>query len=195
MNLQLVLLIIYSVALVAIGLWIARLVRGSADFFVAGRSLSATLVFSTVLASNIGAGATIGATGRAYFDGISAWWWNGSSAIGSIFLACFIGPRIWRVAKKHNLFTTGDFLELRYSALVRGLVTCLIWLGTLSIFAGQLIAGASVLAVVAGVPRWAGTMISAVVVTTTFMAGGLLGTVWVNVVQLTVLLAGFIVAV
>src|SRR5262245_57541980 len=94
-----------------------------------------------------------------------------------------------------NLLTTGDFLELRYGALVRALATWLIWLGTLSIFAGQLIAGASVLSVVAGVPRWLGTMISAVVVTTTFMAGGLFGTVWVNVVQLTVLLAGFLIAI
>ncbi|PYR68780.1 MAG: sodium:solute symporter [Acidobacteria bacterium] len=179
MNLHLALLIAYSVALVAIGLSIARLVKGSADFFVAGRSLTAPLLFATVLASNIGAGATIGATGRGYFDGISAWWWNGSSAIGSIFLAYFIGPRIWRAAKKHNLFTTGDFLELRYGALVPG----------------QLIAGAAVLSVVAGVPRWEGTIISAIVVTITFMAGGLLGTVWVNVVQLSVLAAGFAVAV
>ena len=112
-----------------------------------------------------------------------------------MFLAFFIGPRIWRVAKAHNLFTTGDFLELRYSALVRGVVTLLIWLGTLSIFAGQLIAGAAVLEVVAGIPRWEGTMISAFVVTTTFMAGGLIGTAWINVVQLAVLLSGFIVAV
>jgi solute:Na+ symporter, SSS family len=176
-------------------MWIARFVRGSADFFVAGRSLSAPLLFTTVLASNIGAGATIGATGRGYFDGISAWWWNGSAAIGSVFLAFFIGPRIWRAAKANNLLTTGDFLELRYGALVRALVTWLIWLGTLSIFAGQLIAGASVLSVVAGVPRWLGTIISAFVVTATFMAGGLLSTVWVNVVQLTVLLAGFLIAV
>jgi SSS family solute:Na+ symporter len=195
MNLYLTLLIVYSIGLVAIGLWIGRFVRGSADFFVAGRSLSATLLFSTVLASNIGAGATIGAAGRGYFDGISAWWWNGSAAIGSVFLAFFIGPRIWRVAKAHNLFTTGDFLELRYGALVRAVVTLLIWLGTLSIFAGQLIAGAAVLEVVAGVPRWAGAMISAAVVTTTFMAGGLIGTAWINVVQLAVLLSGFIVAV
>jgi solute:Na+ symporter, SSS family len=176
-------------------MWIARFVRGSADFFVAGRSLNAPLLFTTVLASNIGAGATIGATGRGYFDGISAWWWNGSAAIGSVFLAFFIGPRIWRAAKANNLLTTGDFLELRYGALVRALVTWLIWLGTLSIFAGQLIAGASVLSVVAGVPRWLGTIISAFVVTATFMAGGLLSTVWVNVVQLTVLLAGFLIAV
>ena len=148
-----------------------------------------------MLASNIGAGATIGATGRGYFDGISAWWWNGSAAIGSVFLAFFIGPRVWHIAKQRNLYTTGDFLELKYGSVVRGVVTLMIWLGTLSIFAGQLIAGAAVLSVVAGVPRWEGTIISAVVVTTTFMAGGLLSTVWVNVVQLTVLLAGFMVAV
>ncbi|HTI42642.1 MAG TPA: sodium:solute symporter family protein [Vicinamibacterales bacterium] len=169
--------------------------RRSADFFVAGRALTPSLLFTTILASNIGAGATIGATGRGYFDGISAWWWNGSSALGSVFLAFFVGPRIWRAAKAHNLFTTGDFLELRFGAPVRGIVTSLIWLGTLSIFAGQLIAGAAVLSVVAGVPRWEGTIISAFVVTVTFMAGGLLGTVWVNVVQLSVLMAGFAVAI
>ncbi len=176
-------------------MWISRFVRRSADFFVAGRALTPSLLFTTILASNIGAGATIGATGRGYFDGISAWWWNGSSALGSVFLAFFVGPRIWRAAKAHNLFTTGDFLELRFGALVRGIVTSLIWLGTLSIFAGQLIAGAAVLSVVAGVPRWEGTIISAFVVTVTFMAGGLLGTVWVNVVQLSILMAGFAVAI
>ena len=169
--------------------------RHSADFFVAGRSLSATLLFSTVLAANIGAGATIGAAGRGYFDGISAWWWNGAAAIGSVFLAFFIGPRVWSIAKQHNLYTTGDFLELRYGPLVRGVVTTLIWLGTLSILAGQLIAGAAVLSVVGGVPRWEGTLISAVVMTTYFMAGGLLSSAWVNAVQLVVLLTGFAVAV
>jgi SSS family solute:Na+ symporter len=52
------------VLLIAIGLGIARLVRGAGDFFVAGRRLTASLLFSTVLAANIGAGSTIGATDR-----------------------------------------------------------------------------------------------------------------------------------
>src|SRR5437868_3910607 len=89
MNLYLTLLVVYSVALVAIGVSISRLVKGSADFFVAGRALTAPLLFSTVLAS----------------------------------------------------------------------------------------------------------IISAFVVTVTFMAGGLIGTAWINVVQLTVLMAGFAIAV
>lgn len=194
MNVHLALLIVYSCGLIALGLWVARLVRTSGDFFVAGRSLTAPLIFSTVLAANIGAGSTVGAAGLAYRDGLSAWWWNGSAAIGSIFLAVWIGPRIWSIASRHGLYTAGDYLELRYGRAVRGVVTSLIWLGTLSILAGQLIAGAAVLTVVAGTPRWLGTIASAVVMTVYFMAGGLLGSAWVNAVQLVVLLGGFVVA-
>jgi len=193
-NIHLALLVGYSVGLVLIGLWIARLVQTSGDFFVAGRRLTAPLLFSTVLAANIGAGTTVGATGLAYRDGVSAWWWNGSAAIGSMFLALCIGPRIWRIASQHGLYTAGDYLELRYGGLVRGVVASLIWLGTLSILAGQLIAGAAVLTVVADMPRWAGTVVSAIVMTVYFMAGGLLSSAWVNAVQLVVLLGGFIVA-
>ena len=87
---------------------VARLVRGSSDFFVAGRKLGAPLVFVSVLASNIGAGATIGATGLGYREGISAWWWSGSAAIGSIFLALFVGPRLWRVAADHRRNMSAD---------------------------------------------------------------------------------------
>ena len=168
--------------------------RGSADFFVAGRRLSAPLIFATVLAANIGAGATVGAAGLGYKDGLSAWWWNGSAAIGSVFLALFIGPRIWKIAKEHNLYTAGDYLELRYGPAVRAIVTSLIWLGTLSILAGQLIAGAAVLTVVADVPRSTGIALSAVVMTVYFVAGGLLSSAWINAVQLVVLLGGFLIA-
>jgi solute:Na+ symporter, SSS family len=193
-NLPLLLLIVYSLLLVGIGLWIGRLVKGAGDFFVAGRKLTAPLLFSTVLAANIGAGTTIGAAGLAYNEGLGAWWWNGSAAIGSIFLAFLIGPRIWQIAKTHGLYTAGDFLEWRYSQAVRGVIASLIWIGTLFILAGQLIAGTAVLQVVAGVPRWAGALAGGVVMTTYFMAGGLLSSAWVNLVQLLVLLGGFLVA-
>ena len=111
MNPYLALLVVYAVGLTAVGLWVARLVKGSSDFFVAGRSLSAPLLFSTILAANIGAGSTVGAAGLAYSDGISAWWWNGSAAIGSIVLALWVGPKIWTLAERHGFYTVGDFLE------------------------------------------------------------------------------------
>src|SRR6187402_3909688 len=95
MNVYVALLIGYSAALTGLGLWIARRVRGPADFFVAGRKLTWPYVAATMLAANIGAGATVGATGLAYQEGISAWFWNGSAAVGSFVLAFLVAPKIW----------------------------------------------------------------------------------------------------
>ena len=191
MTAALALLLVYSILQVALGLWIGRRVRAGGDFFVAGRGLSAGLIFSTFLAANIGAGSTVGATGIAWANGLSAWWWNGSAGLGSLALAFWVGPRIWREAKAHGDLTVGDFLERHYGRPLRGLVAALIWLGTLSILAGQLIGISAVLQVAGGLPPWAGYCAGALVAVTYFVAGGLLSTAWVNRVQLILILAGF----
>ena len=90
---------------------------------MADRKLGALLLFSTVLAANIGVGSTVGAAGLGYRDGLSAWWWVGSAAVGTAILALWVGPRIWRVATEHGLYTVGDYLEHRYGGPVRALVT------------------------------------------------------------------------
>jgi len=191
---HLAILLGYSAALIGLGLWIGRRVSGTKDFFVAGRRLGPGLIFSTMLAANIGAGSTVGATGLGYRDGAAAWWWVGSAGFGSIVLAIWIGPAIRRLAERHDLRTVGDFLELRYSSTVRAVVSLLLWIGSLSILAGQLIAVAWILNVVTGLPKAAGCLIAGIVVTIYFTAGGLLTSAWVNMVQLTVKLAGFAIA-
>jgi solute:Na+ symporter, SSS family len=194
LSVHLPLLLVYCVLQIALGLWIGRRVKTAGDFFVAGRSLGPGLLFSTMVAANIGAGSTVGAAGLGYRDGIAAWWWVGSAAIGSLVLALLVGPRIRRVAAEHGLNTVGDYLEHRYGRSVRGIVSALLWFGTLAILAGQLIALAWVLNVVAGLPKWAGCLVGGVVMTIYFTAGGLLASAWVNVVQLVVMLAGFAIA-
>jgi SSS family solute:Na+ symporter len=188
---HLALVIAYAVAITALGLWTARYVRSSGDFFVAGRALGPGLVFSSMLAANIGAGATIGAAGLAYKEGLSAWWWSGSAGIGSLALAFWVGPRLWRLAKAHGFYTVGDFLEFRYGPSVRGVTAGLIAVISLVILAAQLIAGAAIVSVITGAPRWVGAIVGGAVMTIYFTAGGLLGTAWVNTLQLVVMLAGF----
>jgi SSS family solute:Na+ symporter len=194
MSLHLALLIIYSFLVVAIGIWTARYVRSSSAFFVAGRSLGPGLVFASMLAANIGAGSTVGAAGLGYRDGISAWWWVGSAGIGSLAFAGLIAPRLWSLAKQHDFYTTGDYLEFRYGPRVRALAVALVGIGALALLAGQLIAGATILNVITGAPRWAGALIGGGIMTTYFAAGGLLGSAWVNTLQLGVMLAGFVMA-
>jgi solute:Na+ symporter, SSS family len=195
LNIHLVILIAYSLGMIALGLLVARRVRSSSDFFVARRQLGPGLIFSTMLAANIGAGSTVGATSVGYTGGLAAWWWVGSAAIGSVVLAFWTGPAMRREAAAHDLRTVGDYLEYRYSAAIRGTVALLLWVGSIFILAGQLVAIGSILETVAGIASPIGCAIGGGVITAYFAAGGLQSSARVNVVQLAVKLGGFALAV
>ncbi len=184
-------LILYSALMILLGVVASRKVRASGDFFVAGRNLSAGFLFSTLLAANIGAGSTVGAAGLGYRDGLSAFWWVGSAGIGSLIMAYTVGPKIWQVARDHKLYTVGDYLEFRYNRTMRGLVALLLWFGSLTILAGQLIAIAWILNVTLGLSKPAGCLIGAAVATIYFTAGGLHSAARVNALQLVIKLVGF----
>ncbi|MBI4468718.1 MAG: sodium:solute symporter family protein [Acidobacteria bacterium] len=194
MNRYLWLLLLYSLLLIGIGVIASRKVRSAADFYVAGRSLGPGLLFSTLLAANIGASSTVGAAGLGYQYGLSAWWWVGSAGLGSLILAFVIGPRMRRLALGHGFFTFGDFLEWRYNRSVRLLAAALLWLGTLALLAAQLVGVSIILHVVAGISREIGYWMGGIVVIIYFAAGGLHSAARVNSVELAIKLAGFFAA-
>jgi SSS family solute:Na+ symporter len=114
--------------------------------------------------------------------------------MGTAALAFWVGPRVRDLAERHDFFTVGDLLEHRYGALVRAVMTALLWIATPAILAGQLIALAVVLEVVIDLPRAAGLILGGLVTTTYFTAGGLRGSAWINLLQLVALLVGLVVA-
>jgi solute:Na+ symporter, SSS family len=190
MNPYLLTLMGYSALLIAVG-WIAsRKVRNAGDFLVAGRRFGPGVIFATFLAANIGAGSTVGAAGLGYRFGLSAWWWVGSAGIGCLILSATVGPRLWGVAKARGLHTLGDYLDARYHRAVKAVIAVLLWLGTLSILAGQLIAISWVLAVVIGLPKWQGCLAGGAVAIAYCAAGGLASSAIVNIVELSVTMTG-----
>src|SRR5690606_30309850 len=195
MNLYLLVLVLYGTALIGLGIWLSRSVKRVPDFFIAGRRLGPGLLFSTVLAANIGAGSTVGAAGLGYMLGLSGWWWVGSAGLGSLVLAFLVGPRIRRRAQKFDYLTVGDFLEHRYGTSVRSAIGVILWLISLAILAGQLMAFSRVLEVVAGTSKTTGCLLGGIVVVSYFSAAGLQGTAWINLLQLVVKGIGFVLAV
>jgi SSS family solute:Na+ symporter len=195
MNPYLIAIIVYACILVGVGFIATKGVKGASDFFVAGRRLGPVLLFTTLIAPNIGAGSTVGVAGVGYKFGISAWWWIASSAIGSVILAFVVGPAIWQIAKKYNLYTLGDYLDYRYNRNFRGLISFMMAIGTLAIFAGQLMGIAWILTAVAGTSKAMGILIGAIVVVLYFGAGGLLAATFVNSIQIMVKFIGFLLAV
>src|SRR5688572_386811 len=177
------------------GAWVSRRVRHAQDFFVAGRALPGSLVFVTLLAANIGAGSTVGATGLAYRQGLGAWWWSGGAALGCVLLGLVVAPRMHTLATEGGFLTVGDYLEARFDRTVRGLVAAILWMGTLALLSGQLIAMAWAFDVLLGLPKAWGCALGGLVLVSYFSGGGLLAAAWVNLLQLVVLIVGFTLAV
>jgi SSS family solute:Na+ symporter len=195
MNIYFAALIAYAVVLIAIGVIAARRVKSASDFLVAGRRFGPGILFATFLAANIGAGSTVGASGIGYRLGFSAWWWVGSASIGTAILSQTVGPKLWKLAKAHDFQTLGDFLEFRYGKSVKGIIAVLLWAGTLSILAGQLIAIAWILNVVVGLAKWKGCLAGGVVAISYCAAGGLASSAVVNIIELTVTMSGLLLSI
>lgn len=191
---MLVFIVAYAVLLVLIGAVIGRRVKSASEFFVAGRNLNSGMLFTTLIAANLGAGSTVGVTALAWQYGISAWWWIGSAGIGSMILAFLVGPKIWKIAREKNFYTLSDYLDARYSKIFSGILSLMMSIGTLALFSGQLLGIAWILEVAAGIPKTTGIIIGALVTTLYFSAGGLLSSAIVNIIEVAVILAGFVIA-
>jgi solute:Na+ symporter, SSS family len=194
MNMYFAVLLGYSALLILVGQIAAKRVHSASDFLVGGRRFGAGVIFATFLAANIGAGSTVGASGLGFRIGLSAWWWVGSAGIGTLILSQSVGPRLWRIAKDHDLHTLGDYLEFRYSKTVRGVISALLWFGTLAILAGQIMAISWILSVVIGLPKWAGCVAGGLVAVSYCATGGIAASAIVNIFELAVTMTGLTVS-
>ena len=110
-------------------------------------------------------------------------------------LGLVIAPRLYRLASEHRFLTVGDFLEWRFDRSVRVLIAAVLWLGTLALLAGQLLAMAWALEVIAGTPRVVGALAAAAIVVAYFSRGGMQSAAIVNLLQLATLVIGFTLAI
>ena len=135
-SIPLTLLIVYSIALTAVGLGVARRVRGSGDFFVAGRRLTcAAAVLDGARRQHRGRHHGRGRRASRWQQGVSAWWWERRGRPRVAGLAFWIGPRIRRLAAATGSTRPATSSSSGYGPRVRGVVASLIWLGTLAILA------------------------------------------------------------
>ena len=61
---------VYLLVMLGIGWWSSKSVKGTADFFVAGRRLGIVLATATMFATWFGAGSSMGTAGTVYKQGL-----------------------------------------------------------------------------------------------------------------------------
>jgi len=180
---------VYLVALVGVGAYKAKTVKGSDDFMVAGRRLPWFVLVGTLLATWIGSGSLFAGAGLGYRNGPSALW-SGVGAWLGIVMVFFIARRI----RDFGQVTIPDIFQARYGGLAATLATLTTVIAYLTIVSYQFKGGGRVLEIVTSgaIDAQTGIVITATFAVLYTVMAGMLSVVYTDVVNGVLMLIGCI---
>ncbi|KAG3279948.1 sodium/iodide cotransporter isoform X3 [Ictidomys tridecemlineatus] len=173
-----------------IGLWVG-LARGgqrsAEDFFTGGRSLTALPVGLSLAASFMSAVQVLGVPAEAYRYGLKFLWMCLGQMLNSLLTALLFMPVFYRL----GLTSTYQYLELRFSRVVRLCGTVQYLVATVLYTGIVIYAPALILNQVTGLDIWASLLSTGIICTFYTTVGGMKAVIWTDVFQVVVMLAGF----
>ena len=173
-------IMIYLLALLAVGLYKIRSVKNSTDFMVAGRTLPWYILVGTLLATWMGSGSLFSGAGLGYRNGLAGLWSSGGAWLG-IALIYFITQRIRNFGK----VTVPDIFEARYGPAAAVLATITTVIAYTTIVSNQFRGGGKVLSMVSDgmISLEAGIIITAVFAISYTVLAGMFSVVYTDVVN------------
>lgn len=191
--------IAYIIGIVSLGLYVSRTKKGheknSEDYFLAGKSLTWWAIGASLIAANISAEQIIGMSGSGFAIGlaIASYEWMAAITliiVGKYFLPIFIEKKI---------YTIPEYIEKRYNTTLKTILA-IFWI-FLFIFVNLtsvLFLGAKALDTIMGTGD--GSMIIIFIIILAFIAaayslyGGLSAVAWTDIIQVTLLVIGGVIA-
>ena len=166
-------------------------VKNFDDYVVAGRRQSTPFVFMSLMATVLGASATVGIAARAESIGFAAFWWLGVGAIGLWFQAAFLSKPVHDL----DVRTLPEIAEKTVGKTGRKLVAFIIAISWIGIIAAQFAAVAGFIGLVLGHDAgMQSVLITAVIVIVYTLLGGQLSVVRTDALQFGILTLGFFAA-
>ncbi len=187
-------IVVYVLFIFIKGVLKSRDVKSSDDYLVAGRNVGWLLLFTTLGATVIGGGYSVGAVGRTYEWGILMVLVSMGGYLHFIFSGLVVAPQF----RKANLYTVAGYFKYRFDDKSRLIALILSLVFSVFIVAAQIAAIGTVLAALLGenlnnpnLLTWA-IILGGLVVIIYSTAGGLLAVIHTDVYQFVVLFLGFI---
>ncbi|XP_072235232.1 sodium-coupled monocarboxylate transporter 1 [Leuresthes tenuis] len=168
--------------------WADRSQRSSGDFLTGGRRLSALPVSLSLTASFMSAITVLSNPAEVYRYGANIGFYALSYAITMLVTSEVFLPVFYKL----SITSTYEYLELRFNRATRLLGTVLFIVQTILYTGIVIYAPALALNQVTGMDLWGAVISTGVVCTFYCTMGGLKAVVWTDVIQLGVMLAGFI---
>lgn len=180
---------LYMLAMIALSFWLSKSQNDEADYYVGGRKLSWKSTGISMMATQSSAVSFISIPAFvALQDGGGLGWlqWELAPPLAMIAVACFIAP----VLRRLELVSIYEYLELRYGASTRTMLSAT-FLISRGLAAGvTLYAAAIILSATLGIPVFWVILLLGVVVTLYDMLGGMTAVVYSDVIQMVILVSG-----
>lgn len=187
------------VGVLAIGFYHFKRNKSTEDYYVGSRSIKASHVGLSIVATDVGGGFSIGLGGVGFTMGLAGSWLLFTGLIGAWLTAVFVIPRIKRLDNKHKFFTYPDFLRHRYNGKVALVAALISGIGYLGFTGAQLLAGAKLASatILQSNPFGMDPVIFALIVIAAItimytVIGGLKAVIYTDTVQWIILLTGLI---
>ena len=187
-----IILVFYIGVMLSIGFFVNRLtIKTSTDYMLAGRRMGVLMIACSLSANNIGGGSTTGVAAKAFNGwGMSAAWYVLAAAVAMIPLS-FFAPRI----RKTMAVTIPEVVNRRFGNFA-GVFTAV--LNVLSLFcltASQILASASVLSAITGVPLNAAVFVAGGIIIVYTTLGGMLADAIADILQFFIIFFGLLISV
>ena len=189
-NLLLGFIILYMIVTVLTGWWASRFVKNTSDFVVAGRRMPLVVVASGLFATWFGSETVMGASTAFLDEGIMGIIEDPfGAALCLFFVGIFMARRLYRL----NLLTFSDFFRKRFNHAAESLSALMMIPSYWGWIAAQLIALATILNVLTGIPLFAGVLLCAFIVTLYTYIGGMWAVSITDFIQTIMIVGGMIV--
>lgn len=179
-------LVLYALVLAFICLRDFFRVKTFDDYVAAGRRQGTFVVTASLLATIIGASATVGVAARAEQIGGAAFWWLGAGAIGLLLQAGFFSVKVRELSAR----TLPELAEKTVGNAGRRLTALIIVISWIGVIAAQFTAVAGFVGLIldaeAGTAAIVGTALAVILYT---LAGGQLSVARTDVLQIAILVA------
>ena len=182
---------IYMLFCVVVGLWAMRRTHSANDFFMAGRNLGPVLITMAVFSTTLSGFGFVGGPGLVYSTGMSSVWMIVVSSVGYAIGFFLVSKRIRMIAEVRDTLSLPDVVAVRYnSEAARFLTAVTIVLGVFGYLATQILAMALVLQsllsateLFAGITLFTCVLVSSAVLVFYCVSGGIIASVYTDVVQ------------
>ena len=182
-------LLVYVAAVTAFGSWLGRRRRSVQDYFLAGRSVPWWAIGACIVATETSTLTFVGVPGLAYTGDWTFLQLAAGYVLGRILVSVVLLPAYFR----GQVMTSYELLQRRFGGAVRT-VSATIFLLYRTLGDGiRLHAAALVVAIAAGVPEWWCIVVLGAAMILYTEEGGVTATIWTDVVQMFVYLAGAVV--